>query len=140
MAENTLALLHHFTAPSSPLPSLVSTTPHKPQIVYFSVLGTWFFTYSFTAASAAYTTVLGAAIALVWETGHVTPNVKFTTLQLRGLRNFLGGLVGAVLGANLVAVVMTMVLGKALTWFSREWLPLVLYGPPAVAGAISFFL
>src|SRR5882724_2304206 len=103
MAENALALLHHFTGPSSPLPALLSTTPHKPRIVYFSLLGTWCFTYSFPVASAAYTAALAASIFLVWKTRGTGLNHKFATVQLRGLRNFLGGLVGALLAVNAVA-------------------------------------
>lgn len=136
MAENVLVLLHHFTGPSSPLPTLLSTTPHKPRIVYFSLLGTWFFTYSFPVAATMYTSVLCASILLVWKTGHVGRNTQFVMAQLRGLRNFLAGLLGALLAANAVAGVMTM-LGTTLTWFSQEWLPVVLYAPPAVAGLIS---
>ena len=135
MADNTLALLHHFTGPESPLPSLIATTPHKPRIIYFSILGTWFFTYSYSTASVLYITLLVTSFALAWEVSHGTSNINFIKLQMRGLRNLLSGLIGALVGANVVAFFMTMVLGKALSWFSREWLPLVLYGPPAVAGA-----
>jgi hypothetical protein len=135
MAENTLALLLHFTGSSSPLPSLIATTPHKPRIAYFSILGTWFFTYSFSSASAMYTSLLVAALTLVWGASDATASLSFVKQQLRGLRNLFAGLVGALMGANVVALFMTMVLGKALSWFSREWLPLVLYGPPAIAGA-----
>lgn len=59
MAENTMALLRHFTGPESPLPTLLHITPNKPQIVYFSILGTWFCSYSFEVASAMYTALLG---------------------------------------------------------------------------------
>lgn len=135
MADNTLALLHHFTGPSSPLSSIRLTTPHKPRIVYFSILGTWFFAYSHATATALSATLLVASLALFWEISLVTPNINFVKLHLRGLRNLLSGLMGALLGANVVAFLMTAVLGKALSWFSREWLPLVLYAPPAIAGA-----
>ncbi|KAF8576245.1 hypothetical protein K439DRAFT_1640647 [Ramaria rubella] len=136
MAENTMALLHHFTGPSSPLPSLASAKPQSPRIVYFSLLGSWFFTYPFSAASTAYTTLLGAAIVFVWQTSHAANGGAFGKLQLQGLRNFLGGLVGALVGANVVAALMSLVLGKALSWFSKEWFPIILYGPPAITGAL----
>ena len=134
MADNTLALLHYFTGNSSPLSSLTSSN-HTPRVVYFSLLGTYFIKYSFSAASAMYTTLLVAVLAFIWETSRVTSNINFLKLQLRGQFSLLGGLVGALAGVNIVAYFMSMVLGKNLSWFSREWLPLVLYGPPAMAGA-----
>lgn len=44
------------------------------------------------------------------------------------------GLLGALLGANGVAVIMAKVLGKGMSWFSNVHAPVVLYGPPAVFG------
>lgn len=136
MADNALALLHHFTGASSPLPSMATKTPQKPRVVYFSVLGTWFISYSYSVASVMYTTLLVAVITLLQVTSSSSSTIDLFKLQLRGLRNILSGLVGALLGANIVAFFMSMVFNKDLSWFSREWLPLVLYGPPAVTGTV----
>jgi len=62
--------------------------------------------------------------------------LAFIKSHLPGVRNVLVGLVGSIISANVVALVMDKVMGKALSWFSREWLPVVLYGPPAVTGAL----
>ncbi len=58
---------------------------------------------------------------------------------------FLGtvaSLIGAVIGTNVVALIMSKVIGKSLSWYTREWLPLVLYGPPAIASmlVVQFFI
>jgi hypothetical protein len=44
------------------------------------------------------------------------------------------GAVGAVVGANLVALIIMKVLGKGMSWFSSELSTLGLYGPAALTG------
>ncbi|KAF8521632.1 hypothetical protein BU17DRAFT_45701 [Hysterangium stoloniferum] len=136
MAENTLALLQHFTSPTSPLPSLISVTPHKPQIVYFTVLGRWFFKYTFSTASTLYLTLCGASFTFLSMVTQAPSTISVIKSHLPGMRNVLIGLVGSIISANVVALVMDKVMGKALSWYSREWFPIVLYGPAAVTGAL----
>lgn len=128
MGENTLSLLHHFTAPSSPLPSLKNVAPHRPHLVYFSLLGSWFFTYTFRTASSLYLSIFIGAV--------VYTLVQFSVKDVaRGLRNNIFGLLGAITAANAAAVVMKT-MGKEMSWFAGEGRPLMLYGPPAVMGAL----
>ena len=54
--------------------------------------------------------------------------------QARGCVAVVSGAVGAIAGANLVALVMVNVLGKGMSWFSSEMSTLGLYGPAALAG------
>ena len=41
---------------------------------------------------------------------------------------------GAIVGTNLVALIMVNVLGKGMSWFSSEMSTLRLYGPAALTG------
>ncbi|KIJ43580.1 hypothetical protein M422DRAFT_229023 [Sphaerobolus stellatus SS14] len=140
MAENTLALLHHFTEPSSPLPSLQHVVPHKPRIAYISVVGTWFFSYSFDTATTAYTTLFAGTLMAIMTQSNDPPSaaaaINLLKTQVIGARNILSGLLGALVSANVVAAIMWKVLDRSLSWYSREWLPIALYGPPAFVGAL----
>lgn len=45
-----------------------------------------------------------------------------------------GSLLGALIGVNTVALVMSKVLDRSMSWYTHELLPLALYVPPAFAG------
>ncbi|KAI0792197.1 hypothetical protein C8Q75DRAFT_754855 [Abortiporus biennis] len=140
MAENTMALLQYLSSSESPLPTL-TTGYTKPTTVFFHTLD-YFFVYSFSTAQKLYTALLVASLILVKFTFvPPAPAVK----QGRGViaENFRGVLalgaafVGALVGANIIAVVMAKGLNKGMSWFSAEFSCLLLYGPPALAGAFG---
>ncbi|KAJ7597220.1 hypothetical protein C8J56DRAFT_919522 [Mycena floridula] len=126
MGENTLALLLHMTSSASPLPSLTQgyTTPTT---VFFSLF-TSFFVYSFTTAKIIYGGMFLATVLIM--------KVSMRELALGVSANILG-FTGALIFPNIVALIMTQVLGKGMSWFSGEILPVILYGPPAILGALS---
>jgi hypothetical protein len=137
MGENALALLLHLSSPASPLPSLTSGyTP--PTTVFFSNLG-YFVSYSYRTAKILYILLLVASIVLV-RVIYVEPAPALRKgkgiwrEQARGCVAVVSGAVGAIAGANLVALVMVNVLGKGMSWFSSEMSTLGLYGPAALAG------
>jgi hypothetical protein len=125
MGENALALLLYLSSPESPLPSLTEGYT-KPTTVYYSHLGK-FWVYSFTTANIMHGLFLVATLAVSYQ----TPNL------LTGFLANIAGFFGSIIGANVVAFVMSKVLGKSMSWFSHEWLALGLFGPPALLGALA---
>jgi hypothetical protein len=138
MGENALALLLHLSSPSSPLPSLTKGYA-PPTTVFISNLGT-FISYSYRTAKILYTLLFLASLLLV-RAIYVEPAPALRKgkgvwrEQVRGCVAVVAGVGGAVVGANLVAVVMVKVLGKGMSWFSNELSTMVLYGPAALAGS-----
>ncbi|KAF9224242.1 hypothetical protein BS17DRAFT_795711 [Gyrodon lividus] len=124
MADNSLALLRFLSSDKSPIPRLANGFS-RPRTVFFSYLGL-FVVYSFTTAKIMYVTLLAASLGFVWATG------------LRRVWTALGAtlaaLVGALIGANGVAFLMTNVLGKGMSWFKAEYYPVILYAPAAIVG------
>ncbi|KAF5379478.1 hypothetical protein D9615_006633 [Tricholomella constricta] len=137
MAENTLALLRYLSAAGSPIPTL--TTYTRPTTVFFSYLG-HFFIYSFTTAKVIYTALLAASIALVVATFQApAPNGKRHGVwaeQARGMLAVVAGIVGCLFVPNVVAFIMSRVLGKAMSWFASEYSAIVLYAPAALLGTL----
>jgi hypothetical protein len=140
MADNVLALLQYLTSPESPLPSL-DTGYAKPETVFFSLFG-FFFRYSFQTAKVTYFLFFVTSIAFVKLT-YVDPapalkkSRSMWREQLSGIAAVGAAPVGALVGANAVAYIMAKVLNKGMSWFSVELSCLVLYLPPALAGALA---
>ena len=124
MAENSLALLRFLSSDASPIPRLEHGFA-RPRTVFFSNLGL-FVVYSFTMAKIMYVALFGASLYLVWSTG-----VKRVWTALGAI---IFAIVGALLGANGLAFVMTNVLHKGMSWFRAEYFPVFLYGPAAIVG------
>ncbi len=140
MAENTLALLQHLSSSESPLPSL-TTGYAKPTTVFFQIFG-FFVIYSFKTAITLYLSLLGFALMFVRSTfAPPAPAVKhgrgFVADHAVGLLAVVGAVVGALISVNLMALFMDKVLNKPLSWFSIEFSCLGLYGPGALAGALT---
>ncbi|KAG7087620.1 hypothetical protein E1B28_013568 [Marasmius oreades] len=136
MGENALALLRHLSSDTSQLPSLTGGYT-KPTTVYVSAFGR-FLLYSFTTAKIIYTLLFFASILLVKT---AIPSVEKVAKDpsrsiRRGFFSALSGLLGSIVLANVVAVIMAQILGKKMSWFSSEYSTMVLYGPPAVLGAL----
>jgi hypothetical protein len=127
MAENTMALLNYLSSPASPLPSL-TTGYTPPTTVYFSYFG-HFFIYSFNTAMRLYALLLIASVVFV----KLTSGKNVWQEQAKGAAFVLGSIAGAVIVPNIVAALMQS-MGKGMSWFSREYSPLALYGPAALLG------
>lgn len=69
----------------------------------------------------------------------VRADLRFGSLRAVILAVFftLASLVAALVASNVVALVMTQLLGKNLSWFTHEMLPLGLFGPPAVTAVLT---
>ncbi|KAH0836908.1 hypothetical protein J3R83DRAFT_8723 [Lanmaoa asiatica] len=126
MADNSLALLRFLSSDASPIPRLEHGFA-RPRTVFFSNLGL-FVIYSFTTAKIMYVALFAASLYLVSTTG-----VEQVWTALGAV---VSAFIGALIGANGVAFVMANVLHKGMSWFRAEYLPVILYGPAAVVGAL----
>jgi hypothetical protein len=137
MGENALALLFYLSSPDSPLPSL-TTGYTPPTTVFLSNLGI-FVSFSFRTAKIMYLLLFAASVILV-RVIYIEPAPALRKgkglwrEQARGVVAVVSGAVTAVVGANVVAVIMQRVLGKGMSWFSNEMSTLGLYGPAALTG------
>lgn len=127
MADNSLALLRFLSSDASPIPRLEHGFA-RPRTVFFSNLGL-FLVYSFTTAKIMYVTLLGASFYLVWTTGVKRVWTAFGAV--------VAAFVGALIGANGVAFVMSNVLHKGMSWFRAEYFPVFLYCPAGIVGMWS---
>ncbi|KDQ62015.1 hypothetical protein JAAARDRAFT_190713 [Jaapia argillacea MUCL 33604] len=145
MADNALALLLHLSSKDSNLLSLDAGYT-RPRTVYFSFMG-FFFLYSFRTALILYSSLLCLSLGFIYVTFiDPSPALKakgFEKLigkvwweQVRGLAAYMAGVLGALVGANVVAFLMSKVLRSGMSWFKEEFSCLVLYGPPSLAGAL----
>ncbi|KAF7431225.1 hypothetical protein PC9H_006946 [Pleurotus ostreatus] len=130
MGENALALLQHLSSPDSPLPSLTSGYT-APSTVFISHTG-FFFSWSFATAKVLYVSFFLVLIYTVpssskAKSGGLVPGI--ISLVYAGI--------GAVVVPNIVAAIMQYGLGKGMSWFSREFSTVVLFGPPAFLGAVA---
>jgi hypothetical protein len=133
MADNALALLLHLSSPSSPIPSLIPHHKESPRLVFFAILGRFFFLYSFTTASI----LSGALLVVSAFLAHLAAKQLNAKIFLKGTYAIVSAVVGSVLGANTVAFLMDKVLGRPLSWFSSEVASIFLFAPPAIAGSSS---
>lgn len=132
--ENVLAIVDYLaTDPSSPLPKIQPRkTPRSAAPVYFSLLGTFFFVISpqaFKAVSMGMSAFANFQLQSSVRAEKHFGALKATALSIVGA---IGGMIASLASSNLVALVMTKVLGKPLSWYSHEWYPIPLYGPPAI--------
>ncbi|TFK20267.1 hypothetical protein FA15DRAFT_673638 [Coprinopsis marcescibilis] len=140
MGENTLALIKHLTSDVSTLPKLADGHS-PPQTVYLAYLGGMWMSYSFKTAKVLYTAIFAAAVVFAKMTYVPCPgsrkNEGFWAVQTQGAVAVLTAILCAILVPNLVALLMRFVLGKAMSWFSNPLVPVALYGPAAILGALA---
>ncbi|GBE89509.1 Putative endoplasmic reticulum metallopeptidase [Sparassis crispa] len=140
MGENVLALLLYLSSPESPLPTLTEGYT-RPTTVFFQYLG-YFYLYSFRTANTIYLAMLVTSLILAKVT-YVDPAPALKKGKgllgehAKGILAVSSAFVGSLVGANVVAVVMRLVLGKGMSWFSSEWSCVALYGPAALAGGLA---
>ncbi|EJC99693.1 uncharacterized protein FOMMEDRAFT_160118 [Fomitiporia mediterranea MF3/22] len=166
MADNTLALLGFLSSPESPLPTLTNGYT-KPTTAFFSFLNMHFIRYSFATANALHFVLLAASIALIAlsrpsvsmivvrqekrET-HIQNNRVESMSEVseaisteqgiwpdiaKGVMLLILAFLAALISVHVVALLMVNVLDRPLSWFRVESSCLFLYGPPALAGALS---
>lgn len=135
--DNILAIINHLA--SSPRSKLVGNKPFPRNTppIYFSIAGRFF---AMIPAEKFRTVVMGVcAISNYFMTTIGRADKHFGALKyaLGALLFTVASIVAALASSNAVALIMVHLIGKPLSWFSREWLPIVLFGPPAVVGILS---
>ncbi|MCO5599089.1 hypothetical protein L7F22_053189 [Adiantum nelumboides] len=135
--ENIIAIVEHLaSSPQSKL-AVNRAFPKKQPPIYFSVAGRLFFNIR-PQAFQTITYVLCGLLNFFLST-MVRADLRFGSLRAVILAVFftLASLVAALVASNVVALVMTQLLGKSLSWFTHEMLPLGLFGPPAVTAVLT---
>ncbi|GEM06060.1 endoplasmic reticulum metallopeptidase [Rhodotorula toruloides] len=141
MGENVLALLEYLTSPETTMGNSDKPTPVLPRTptshtIFFSALGgKVFVVYSRATATVLYG-VLAALVAVV-----VTDRVdwaKEKKVYILSVTGVLGGLISAILGANLAAAALSLGMGKSMTWFRNETYPLLVFGPPSLLSVVLY--
>ncbi|CCM00596.1 uncharacterized protein FIBRA_02632 [Fibroporia radiculosa] len=139
MGENVLSLLLYLSSPESPLPTLTEGYS-PPSTVFFQFLGQ-FIIYSFRAAKIAYTSLFVLSAVFI-RLAYVNPapalknGKSILGEQIKSALAVSAAVVGAFVGANVVAATMVNVLGKGMSWFSSERACVFLYAPAALTGAL----
>jgi hypothetical protein len=133
MAENVLALVKYLSSNRSPLPTLTEGYT-RPSTVYFSHIGV-FIIYSFATAKIMYS-CLFLAVLLFVQFNNKLSGLSIWTAQAKGVGAVLTAYVGGVITPNVVALVMTKVLGKGMSWFANEHSAVLLYGVPTLLGPL----
>ncbi|PWN45424.1 hypothetical protein IE81DRAFT_320179 [Ceraceosorus guamensis] len=135
--ENVLAIVQHLTTdPKSKLAN-VKQFPKRMPPIYFTIAGKYFIHISNKAWKGL--SMAMSAFANFFLSSTVRAEKHFGSLQTTTLAIFavVLSLFASLISANLVALIMTQVLNKGMSWFSHELYPVVLYGPPAVAGSLA---
>ncbi|CBQ69193.1 conserved hypothetical protein [Sporisorium reilianum SRZ2] len=137
--ENTLAIIEHLCLKNDSHTLLRTIEPHQTRHslpVYFSIAGRYFVLIQNKAFKSI---VMGLSAFINFQLSSVVRSeaaVGALSLTMLSALSALLSVVGAAVGANVVAVIMTRVLGKGMPWYSHEFFPVLLYGPPAVAGVL----
>ncbi|GAA5923073.1 uncharacterized protein JCM15063_003520 [Sporobolomyces koalae] len=141
MGESTLALLEYFTSPAtslgnSPLPTPILPKTSVSALIFFSALGGHIFVvYTRNQATILYTLLAGAVSLVLYDRVDWAQRRKAYILSSLGV---LGSVLSGVIGANLAAAFTSLVMGRAMSWFRHEALPLVVYGPPTLLGIVVY--
>ncbi|KAL7413564.1 hypothetical protein BDY24DRAFT_388928 [Mrakia frigida] len=135
---NVLSLVDSLTSPGSALPNIEKKGTKKQTLVYFSFFDKIFVMYELEAAGRI-ARGLGSMVILLLVNRTAWIHWKSYVVALAGT---VGSVVGALVGVNVVALVMSKVLDRSMSWFSHEFLALALYSPPAFLGAwtVQFLL
>ncbi|GJN92127.1 hypothetical protein Rhopal_005157-T1 [Rhodotorula paludigena] len=137
--ENVIPLLEYLTSPETTLGNSPNATPNLPSAptshtVFFSALGgKVFVVYSRATATLLYGILAALTAVVVTDRVEWSQHKKAYVLSTVGA---FGGLVSAIVGANLVAFLTSFVMGKSMSWFRNESYPLYLFGPPALLGVV----
>lgn len=139
MGDNTIALLEYLTSPETSMGNSPEPTPNLPSAptshtIFFSAFGgKVFVVYSRATATFAYG-ILAALTAVV-----VSDRVDWSKdgrAHLLAIVGVLGSMVASIASANAVAFLTSAVFDKSMSWFRQETFPLMLFGPPALLGAV----
>lgn len=137
--ENTLAIIEHLCLKEESKELLRTIQPRQTRHslpIYFSVAGRYFILLQNKAFKSI---VMGLSAFINFQLSSIVraeKDIGALNLVLLSSLSAVFSIVGAALGANVVAVIMAKVLGRGMSWYSHEFFPILLYAPPAVAGML----
>jgi hypothetical protein len=134
--ENIIAIVDHLvTSPESKL-AVNSPFPQKAPPIYFSIAGRYFFLLSHAGFRTAVMAMCALSNFLITTFGKADRHFGALRHMLVALVFTIASLVSALVSANIVAVIMTQIFQKPLSWYTYEELPVLLFGPPAFTGIL----
>lgn len=137
--ENTLAIIEHLCLKNSSHTLLRNIEPHQTRHtlpIYFSIANRFFVLISNKAFKSI---VMGLSAFVNFQLSSVVRSesaISALNLTILSALSAIVSIIGGVLGANVVAVIMTRAFGKGMSWYSHEFFAILLYAPPAVAGVL----
>lgn len=135
--ENVLAIVNHLvTSPRSKL-AVNKPFPRSSPPIYFSIASRFFV---LIPAEKFRTVIMGISALsnyLLTSMGRADKHQGALKYALLALLFTITSLLSALIFSNAVALIMVHVIGKPLSWFAKEWYPIVLFGPPALVGILS---
>ncbi len=135
--HNLLALLEYLTSNqttlgNSPDAKPLPFSPPSALVFWTGLGGHIMFVYTRLQATAAYSTL--AAIGAVVVADRADGAHK--SVYLLAVVGVFVSFVSALVGANAVALFISLVMDKSMTWFRHEAWPILIFGPPAVLSII----
>ncbi|UZJ56054.1 hypothetical protein CBS101457_005374 [Exobasidium rhododendri] len=135
--ENILAIVNHLaTSPASNL-ARNEPFPKRTPPIYFSIAGRYFFLISAAGFRPLVMAICALTNFLLTTTGKSDKHFGALRHIILSLLFTIGSLLGALVSTNVVALIMTQLIGKPLSWFTHENLPVALYGPPSVTAIFA---
>ncbi|KAI9091535.1 hypothetical protein DFS34DRAFT_584447, partial [Phlyctochytrium arcticum] len=130
--ENTLAMLEYLLYEAD-----LSKIEINTNIVFFDVLGLWFFHYSWATAHLLHGLVMSTAILTILATSPFKHLPLYLNVAKTAKTAF------AVFSSNILSIAFGALMGlglyvstvRQMVWFSREWYALIMFVPGCFAGA-----
>ncbi|KAE8270049.1 hypothetical protein A4X09_0g2290 [Tilletia walkeri] len=134
--ENTLAIVDYLvTSPESQLPTNRAFTKSESP-VYFSLMGNMFFflhNVTFRKLLHGLVAILSAQLLYAIRAEHHLDSLRATVITTLGIY---GNFIVGALFSNIVAFVLSKVLGAGMSWYRNEYFPFAVFGPPTVTGVL----
>ncbi|KAH6580548.1 hypothetical protein BASA61_009560 [Batrachochytrium salamandrivorans] len=128
--DNILALVEYIIFEAD-----LSDFSHSQNVIYYDYLGMIFVYYTKNlAATLHYSLVALLVVFAIYrhkQLGLSSIGAVFEMLQIGQ------SLLSSIFHSVVTALFLTYMLGNAMSWFSREWLPIVLFGAPTIRGLLS---
>ena len=135
--ENVLAIVRHLvTSPDSKLKQ-TRTARRGTMPIYFSLANRFFFLIPSSFFKTLSMSLAAFSNFQLQAVSKMDRHFGMLTATAVSVLATLVSLVFAVVTCNGVALLMTRVLGHGMSWYTREWFPVVLYGPPALTALLA---
>ncbi|KAI8922547.1 hypothetical protein DFJ77DRAFT_447028 [Powellomyces hirtus] len=128
--ENAMAMLDYLLYESD-----LAVIDRNDDLVFFDLLGVWFFHYTWAQAHIGHWIVIALSVAAVLIPRRARNGQRLSN-TVKAAGTVLASNLGSILVSAMLGVALMIPLKASLVWFSREWYPVVLFGPMAVLGSL----